>query len=91
MSSLEQYRPVSSHHRRVSDRLTSGLQHYPLEDCVSDTNCDVIYEAMKSPLVGSVPPSQARDFEIGGVGDRDVRFKGKLRWNYSLTEVRATK
>jgi hypothetical protein len=31
-----------------------------LEDCVSETNCDAIYQAMKSPLLGSVPPSQAR-------------------------------
>lgn len=59
-----------------------------LEDCVDANTCDVVYQEDHSPLVGLVPPGQARDFEISGIGDYDTRLKGSFKWHYALTEVR---
>ena len=56
-----------------------------LEDCVDANTCDVVYQQDKSPLV---PPGQARDFEVYGIGDYDMRLKGSLKWHYGVTEVR---
>jgi hypothetical protein len=58
-----------------------------LEDCVDANTCDVVYQQDKSPLV-LVPPGQARDFEVYGIGDYDMRLKGSLKWHYGVTEVR---
>jgi hypothetical protein len=59
-----------------------------LEDCTHESACDVVYQESRSPLVGLVPPGQARDFEILGIGSYDMRLKGSLKWYYSLAEVR---
>ena len=62
-----------------------------IEDCIGDTNCVVVYQDDVSPLIVSVPPGQARDFEITGVGDTDTRFRGHMRWRYRLVETRGGK
>jgi hypothetical protein len=59
-----------------------------LEDCINESTCDVVYHEGRSPLIGLVPPGQARDFEIFGIGSYDTRLKGSLKWYYSLGEVR---
>jgi hypothetical protein len=59
-----------------------------LEDCFNGTACDVIYQEDRSAFPGLVPPGQARDFDISGIGNYDMRLKGSLRWHYALTEVR---
>jgi hypothetical protein len=59
-----------------------------LEDCQTDTTCDVVFQDNQSPRFVLVPPGQARDFKISDVGPYDLRLKGKLRWNYSLVETR---
>jgi hypothetical protein len=57
------------------------------EDCVDDTTCDVVWQGQESPLVIDVPPGQARDFELYGVGDSDVRLRGKFQWYYRVVAV----
>jgi hypothetical protein len=59
-----------------------------LDDCVDANTCDVVYQEDHSPLVGLVPPGQARDFEVYGIGGVDMRLKGSLKWHYALTGVR---
>jgi hypothetical protein len=59
-----------------------------LEDCIGGSPCDVVDQEDRSPLLGTVPPGQARDFQIYAIGSSDMRVKGSLKWYYSLTEVR---
>jgi hypothetical protein len=60
-----------------------------LEDCVDENTCDVVYQKGESAFTDAVPPGQARDFQITGIGDYEMRLKGSLKWHYALTEVRA--
>ena len=62
-----------------------------LEDCINENDCDVVYQEGRSASLNSVPPGQARDFEILGVGSYDMRLKGSLKWHYELTDVRGRK
>jgi hypothetical protein len=64
-----------------------------LEDCMSDTFCDVVLQRNESPHAESVPPGQARDFTISSIAissiglGSNLRLKGRLRWNYNLVET----
>lgn len=58
-----------------------------LEDCLNETNCDVVFEHdERSSILFRVPPGQARDFEINGIRDH-IRPKGTLRWSYRLLQT----
>jgi len=86
------YRIIGSvQNRSPKYTLSDFTLNVTLEDCITKRNCYLLYQAGRLPLLAPAPPSQTGNFEITGIGDHYLRFKGVLRWKYTLVEVRTAK
>jgi hypothetical protein len=58
-----------------------------IQDCDEKSHCEVVGEEEQN-IAPLVPPGQVRDIDESIYFGGSVHIKGRLQWNYSISEIR---